>query len=91
MSETSRERRWRRERRILLALTAAGLICAVTLAWLWLFPLVLQIKRVAVARRGAPDSPATKSPASRPIYPYSIIRGGAYSGAELSTLSTATP
>jgi len=84
MSETSRERRWRRERRILRLLTATVVLSAGLYAWRSLIPTFTGlVNRVAIAHRKSPGGQMAGARRSRPIYPYSIIRGGAYSGAEL--------
>ena len=85
MSETKRERRWRRQRRVMQALAAGGLICAAIYLWLSLFPaLTRRLKSVAPVRRTGAVSRVAKSSPSRRVYPYSVIRGGAYSAAELA-------
>lgn len=84
MSETKRERGWKRQRRVKQALAAGGLICAAMYLWLSLSPVLTnRAERVAAARRSAAISRVAKSSPSRPVYPYSVIRGGAYSAAEL--------
>ena len=60
-----------------------GLVSAAAIAWLWCVPdLTRHATNVAVR----PRVQATKLaplPAARPVYPFSIIRGGAYSATEL--------
>jgi hypothetical protein len=84
MPETSRARRWKRQRRVVQALAAASVFCAISYGWLSLFPKFKRVlNEVAVSQRRAVSLHQAKSPPSRPIYPYSVIRGGAYSAAEL--------
>jgi hypothetical protein len=52
--------------------------------WLSLFPaLTHRNRRVAGERRSTAISELASPSPSRPVYPYSVIRGGAYSAAEL--------
>lgn len=84
MSESIRGRRWRRQRRALRVLAAACLIWATTYIWHSKSPALTQrIQKVAAGRRGVAAHLAKPS-LKRPIYPYSIIRGGVYSAAELT-------
>jgi hypothetical protein len=83
MSETGRRPRWRRQRRALKVLAAAGLFCAIAYMLLSLVPITGRLVSVAVSRQTASGSQPAKFSPSRRIYPYSVIRGGAYSAAEL--------
>jgi hypothetical protein len=86
MLHTNRRRRWHYQRRLLAAITGAILIWAGAHLSSSLGSL-LNHRGTGVAsdRRAASVSrPAhLPQPPSRPIYPYSVIRGGAYSGTEL--------
>jgi hypothetical protein len=46
-------------------------------------PLSRRAKGFSAARHGASVTKTVKLPAGRPIYPYSVIKGGAYSASEL--------
>jgi hypothetical protein len=83
MSETGRGPRWRRQRRALKVLAAASLFCAIAYMLLSLLPLTGRLVRVAISRRSVAGSQPAKFSSSRRIYPYSVIRGGAYSAGEL--------
>lgn len=77
-------RRWKHRDRVLQALVAASLICAAGyLSRVSLPALTRRAARVAAGRHRASISQAAKLSASRPVYPYSVIRGGAYTRAEL--------
>jgi hypothetical protein len=85
MSESTRERRWRRERRIVRAIGVVGTLCAVAATYLYLLPLLSrQANRIVAARRSVSALHPVKTAPSRPVYPYSVIRGGAYSADELT-------
>jgi hypothetical protein len=67
------------------ALAAGSAIGAATYLWTsFSSALSYPTGRIAAAARNAAHSKAAKSFPSRPIYPYSVIRGGAYSAVELS-------
>jgi hypothetical protein len=92
MSESKRGRRWRRQRRVLRAVSAALSICALAAAYLFLFPaLTRKTHKTLSSRQSAPALQAVKSLPSRPVYPYSVIRGGAYSAAELTDALDSDP
>jgi hypothetical protein len=68
----------------LKALAAMIAICAAAFVWRWVFPaLTHRTEAIAASRRSGAASQTAKFSPSRGIYPYSIIRGGAYSAGEL--------
>ncbi len=82
MSESNRTRRWKRERRILRLFAGAVLIWASFYLYRSVAPFLSAHKeRLVAARRVAVRH--VKGSTSRPVYPYSIIPGGAYSKDEL--------
>jgi hypothetical protein len=95
MSQTNRRRQWRRQRRLLSAM-AAGLFA---LAGACLGPPVFRVV-TRHARKVVSDFRTTSASRARgvsqprhgrPVYPYSVIRGGAYSAAELVRALNADP
>ena len=65
------------------ALAAGGLVCAIIyMCWYLLPGFVRRVSVVTVGRSTAISHVAKSSP-GRPVYPYSVIRGGAYTAAEL--------
>ena len=85
MSDSERRRKWRRQRRILRVIAIIGSTWAVAAGYVFLFPLLTRkANEILATRRTASVVHAVKGRPSRPIYPYSVIRGGAYSSAELS-------
>jgi len=84
MSETRHQRSWKRQRHLLQTLAAASLVGAAAYLSLSLFPaLTRRGKRIAAGRWSVSISRSAERLSSRPAYPYSVIRGGAYSRAEL--------
>ncbi len=84
MSESIRGRQWRRQRRVIRVLGAAFCICAAIYLSVALSPPVIRgSKRILSRHKVSASHPAKMAP-SRPVYPYSVIRGGAYSAAELT-------
>ena len=83
MSESERAQVWRRQRLVLCVVAGAGLVFLTGFVWRFLVPaVVLETKRMVVRKNTGAAHP-TELSASRPVYPYSIIRGGAYSKTEL--------
>ena len=84
MSIPSRRLRWRRQRRLTQVLAITGVVCLGAYVSVSFAPaLNRQVKAVVANTRGANAVTPVKLAATRPVYPYSIIKGGAYSRAEL--------
>jgi hypothetical protein len=84
MAESERRLRWKRQRRTAQALIAGAMVCAAAyLAVTFVPSLNRRAKAIAASRRSVGLAVPKKFSPTRPIYPYSIIRGGAYSRAEL--------
>jgi hypothetical protein len=86
MSHTKRRTRWRRERGALIAF-AVGMLA---LAGAYFGPAFRTVSEF----RSTSASVALRSfapPSGRPVYPYSVIRGGAYSAEELVRALDADP
>ena len=84
MVETDRRRRWKRQRRTLRLLAAMSVTGAGLFAWHSLLPSFAPMFTRVSGPHGPMASHAAPTPRkSRPVYPYSVIRGGVYDAAEL--------
>ena len=88
MSESMRSRRWKRQRRVLRVLAATALICVSGYLFRSFSRVLTQRSEGLAASRKIATHPVKFS---RPVYPYSVIRGGAYSKDELTEALESDP
>lgn len=83
--ENNSQRRWGRKLPLLPAFAGISIVCAVCLSLILTAALIRRSRTVAAGRRAsiARNAALPRFSPSRPVYPYSVIRGGAYSADEL--------